>query len=88
MVFARDVNVYLLDTISGVIAGYYGKLIGNIQTKLHDFSGKVYAVNEKQVYISEMNYDGLGYGKFLIDAILYVCMFVFIGPTVSRPKSA
>ncbi|XP_077547635.1 protein Skeletor, isoforms B/C-like [Haemaphysalis longicornis] len=51
----------ILTHLPGIFgAAYYGKLIGKINTHAHSFTGNVYAVSEKQVYITDFNYDGTG----------------------------
>lgn len=39
---------------------YYGKLIGDLMTKSHQVSGKVYAASEMAFYLVDFTYDGQG----------------------------
>ncbi|XP_075533298.1 protein Skeletor, isoforms B/C-like [Dermacentor variabilis] len=44
----------------GIAGAYFGKLIGPIKTNAHGFTGNVYAANDYNVIITDLNYDGKG----------------------------
>ncbi|KAH6925730.1 hypothetical protein HPB50_008992 [Hyalomma asiaticum] len=52
------------DNNAGVLCAYYGKLIGQIVTQAHSFSGTVYAASDKSIIITNLNYDGNGPAAF------------------------
>lgn len=49
----------LIET-QGIAAAYYGPSIGQIQTIQHEVKGKVFAASAKNIYMTELHYDGKG----------------------------
>ena len=43
-----------------VTAGYYGTLIGRLETHHHEASGEVYAIDESSIFVRGFSYDGTG----------------------------
>lgn len=41
-------------------SGYYGTLIGKLETHHHDAGGEVYAIDESSIFIKGFSYDGTG----------------------------
>ncbi|XP_075556700.1 uncharacterized protein LOC142588766 [Dermacentor variabilis] len=48
----------------GAFGAYYGKLIGQIKTYEHDFSGTMYAAGDRSIVITNLKYDGRGPAAF------------------------
>lgn len=42
------------------VSGYYGTLIGRLESHHHDASGEVYAIDETSVFVRGFTYDGTG----------------------------
>lgn len=50
----------VLTETQGIAAAYYGPSIGQIQTIQHGVKGKVFAASDKNIYMTELHYDGKG----------------------------
>lgn len=59
----------MLSSIHASLTGkdYYGKLIGDLMTKSHQVSGKVYAASEMAFYLVDFTYDGQGTSRCELD---------------------
>ena len=48
---------------SGKNEGYYGKLIGTLDSDYHGIRGDVYAVDARTLFVKGFSYDGTAEGK-------------------------
>lgn len=55
-----SVDIAVSESSHAPTSGYYGTLIGKLETHHHDASGEVYAIDESSVFVRGFTYDGTG----------------------------
>ena len=72
-----------ISLFSGCSSAYYGKEMCTLQGRMHGVSGTVYAVDDKHLFIKNLNYDGKAPGNFChikkLNAKLFTQLRRFVG---------